>query len=64
VRRIFFGPLPDHLKEVKESPWTMWAPLLVFAVFSVIIGIYPKFVTDYLLPLLSEALGTASSVVH
>ncbi|TEU09556.1 NADH-quinone oxidoreductase subunit M [Candidatus Bathyarchaeota archaeon] len=64
MRRIFFGPLPDHLKDVKEGPWTMWAPLLVFALFSVIIGIYPKFVTDYLLPLLSEALGTASSVVH
>jgi hypothetical protein len=25
----------------------------------VIIGIYPKFVTDYLLPLLTTALGTA-----
>jgi NADH-quinone oxidoreductase subunit M len=59
VRRIFFGPLPDHLKEVKEGPWTMWGPLLVFALFSVIIGIYPKFVTDYILPLLTEALGTA-----
>jgi formate hydrogenlyase subunit 3/multisubunit Na+/H+ antiporter MnhD subunit len=64
VRRIFFGPLPDHLKEVKESSWTMWAPLLVFALFSVIIGIYPKFVTDYVLPLLTEVLGTASNIHH
>jgi hypothetical protein len=29
-----------------------------------IIGIYPKFVTDFLLPLLSEALGTVASAVH
>jgi hypothetical protein len=42
----------------------MWGPLLVFALFSVIIGIYPKLVTDYLLPLLTEVLGTASGVVH
>jgi NADH-quinone oxidoreductase subunit M len=64
VRRIFFGPLPDHLKDVKEAPWTMLAPLLVLALFSVLIGIYPKFVTDFLLPLLSEALGTVASAVH
>jgi len=64
VRRIFFGPLPEKLKEVKEAPWTMTVPLLVFALFSVLIGIYPKFVTDFLLPFLSEALGTVASAVH
>jgi NADH:ubiquinone oxidoreductase subunit 4 (subunit M) len=65
VRRIFFGPLPEKLKEVKEAPWTMTVPLLVFALFSVIIGIYPKFVTDYLLPFISEALhATAAAVSH
>jgi formate hydrogenlyase subunit 3/multisubunit Na+/H+ antiporter MnhD subunit len=64
VRRIFFGPLPEKLKEVKEAPWTMTGPLLVFALFSVIIGIYPKFVTDFLLPFLSEALGTVASAAH
>jgi NADH-quinone oxidoreductase subunit M len=56
VRRIFFGPLPEQLKEVKEAPLTMTVPLLIFALFSVIIGIFPKFVTDYLLPLLTTVL--------
>lgn len=56
MRRIFFGPLPEHLKDVKEAPLTMTLPLLVFALFSVIIGIYPKFVTDYILPFLANAL--------
>ena len=56
MRRIFFGPLPEHLKDVKEAPLTMTIPLLVFALFSVIIGIYPKLVTDYLLPFLANAL--------
>jgi len=56
VRRIFFGPLPDHLKEVKEAPPLMIAPLLVFAILSIVIGIYPKLVTDYLLPFFASAL--------
>jgi NADH-quinone oxidoreductase subunit M len=56
VRRIFFGPLPEQLKEVKEAPLTMTVPLLIFALFSVIIGIYPKFVTNYLLPLIANVL--------
>ena len=60
------GPVQrSKLKEVKEAPWTMTVPLLVFALFSVIIGIYPKFVTDYLLPFISEALhATAAAVSH
>lgn len=55
VRRIFFGPLPEHLKDVKEAPITMLGPLAVFALLSVIIGIYPRLVTDYLLPFLVSA---------
>ena len=57
VRRVFFGPLPAHLKEVKEAPPLMLAPMVVFAVLAVIIGIYPRFVTDYLLPFFTGVLG-------
>jgi NADH:ubiquinone oxidoreductase subunit 4 (subunit M) len=56
IRRIFFGPLPDHLKDVKEASPIMTVPLLVFAVLAVFIGIYPKIVTDYLLPLIGSLL--------
>jgi NADH-quinone oxidoreductase subunit M len=55
VRRIFFGPLPEHLKEVKEAPLTMTVPLLVFAFLAVIIGIYPRLVTDFLMPFFTAA---------
>jgi len=34
----------------------MTVPLLVFAVLAVFIGIYPKIVTDYLLPLIGSLL--------
>jgi NADH:ubiquinone oxidoreductase subunit 4 (subunit M) len=65
MRRIFFGPLPEHLKEVKEAPLIMTVPLLVFAIIVVIIGIYPKLVTDNLLPYFAQALNaTASTVGH
>jgi NADH-quinone oxidoreductase subunit M len=56
VRRIFFGPLPEHLKDVKEASPIMTLPLLTFAFLAVIIGIYPRLVTDYLLPLVSHLI--------
>jgi formate hydrogenlyase subunit 3/multisubunit Na+/H+ antiporter MnhD subunit len=56
VRRIFFGPLPDHLKEVKEAPLIMTGPLLVFAIITVVVGIYPKLVTDYILPIIASLM--------
>jgi NADH-quinone oxidoreductase subunit M len=56
VRRIFFGSLPDHLKDVKEAPLIMTGPLLVFAIISVVIGIYPKLVTDYVLPIIANVI--------
>ena len=49
VRRIFFGPLPERLKGVKEAPPLMLIPLIVFAVAALLIGIYPRLVTHYLL---------------
>ena len=52
VRRIFFGPLPEHLEEVEEAPPIMTVPLLILAVISVILGVYPRLITDYLFPLI------------
>jgi len=48
IWRIFFGPLPEHLKEVKEAPPIMTVPPLVLAVASLILGIFPGFVTDFI----------------
>jgi NADH-quinone oxidoreductase subunit M len=54
IRRIFFGPLPDNLKMAKEAPITMTGPLIVLAVASIILGIYPRLVTDYIIPAISH----------
>jgi len=50
VRRVFYGPLPEHLNKVKEAPMTMLAPLVVFAVLAIVLGIWPSLITDYLVP--------------
>ena len=48
IWRIFFGPLPDHLKEVKEAPLIMTVPPLILAVASLVLGIFPGLVTDFI----------------
>jgi len=49
IRRIFFGPTPEHLNNVKEAPITMTAPLIIISVLSVVLGIYPKVILDPLI---------------
>ena len=41
VRKIFFGPLPAELNDVKEAPLIMTLPILFLAVLAIVIGIYP-----------------------
>ncbi len=42
VRRVFFGPLPENLKDVKEAPLSMTVPLLILVLTSFILGVYPN----------------------
>jgi len=45
AKRIFFGPLKPELAnnpKVMDPPLTMWVPLLILAVISFIIGLYPE----------------------
>jgi len=50
IRRVFYGPLPEHLKQVKEAPMTMLLPLVMFAIFAIVLGIWPTLITNYLAP--------------
>jgi NADH-quinone oxidoreductase subunit M len=56
VRRIFFGPLPDHLKDVKEAPLQMTIPMLVLCLLSIVLGIYPKPILDPLLQVVEQLI--------
>ncbi len=48
IRRIFFGPLPEHLNGVHEAPLTVTIPMFILAFITVLLGIYPKPITDLL----------------
>ncbi len=57
VRRIFFGPLAEGMEGVKEAPPLMLVPIIAFALIAVVIGIYPRLVTDYLMPFFQAVMG-------
>jgi len=46
---VFFGALPRSLEEVKEGPVSMWAPMVLLAVFCVALGLAFPWVIEYLL---------------
>jgi NADH-quinone oxidoreductase subunit M len=57
VKRIFFGKLPDSLNNVTEPPITVTGPLLVLAVLSILLGIFPDLVEKMLLPAVRAIVG-------
>lgn len=48
LRRVFFGKLPASLQHVKEAPLSMTAPLLIFIIASLVMGLYPDLVMNFL----------------
>ncbi len=48
LRKIFFGPLPAELREVKEAPLVMLVPLFALAAIMVLVGIYPDLIMKFL----------------
>jgi NADH-quinone oxidoreductase subunit M len=46
MRRIFYGPLPEHLKDVKEASQLMTIPMVVLCLLSIILGLYPGLILD------------------
>jgi len=56
MRRIFYGPLPEHLEEVKEADLYMTIPMILLCALSIILGIYPRPILDPLLQIVGEIL--------
>ncbi len=46
---VFFGALPERLQGVTEGPASMWAPMVLLAVFCVALGLAFPWVIQYLL---------------
>jgi len=58
VWRVFFGKLPDNLKDVKEAPAAMWVPVLSLAVLAVVLGIYPQMALNFISAAAKLILGS------
>jgi NADH-quinone oxidoreductase subunit M len=57
IRRIFHGPLPNHLRNIKESPFTMSIPLFILSVIAIVLGVWPAIVTDPLEVAIGQLIG-------
>jgi NADH-quinone oxidoreductase subunit M len=57
MKRVFFGPVPAELAEVREAPLTMTVPLIVLAAIAVLVGIFPD-------PVIGGLLAQISSMIR
>jgi len=53
IRRMLFGQLPSHLNGVKEASFSLLAPLMVMALISIALGLYPAILVE----VFAEGLG-------
>jgi len=55
--RVFLGPHPEELEDVKESPRSMTIPMIILAILIVIFGIFPSLALDVIVPAFAGILG-------
>jgi len=55
--RVFLGPHPEELEDVKEVPRSMTIPMIILGVLIVIFGIFPSLALDVIVPVFSGILG-------
>jgi len=54
--RVFLGPHPEELEDVKESPRSMTIPMIILGILIVIFGIFPSLALDVIVPAFSGIL--------
>lgn len=58
--KIFFGQLPDNLKDddhIKDPPWSLSLPLIGVVLIGVFLGLYPSFIMDLFHPVITQSLA-------
>ena len=48
--RVFFGPVPKTLNRIKEAPFSLRASVIILATISVLLGVLPGLVLEYIAP--------------
>ncbi|MHA2083906.1 MAG: hypothetical protein ACXAB9_06335, partial [Candidatus Thorarchaeota archaeon] len=55
--KVFLGPHPENLEDVKEGPRSMTIPMIILGVLIVFFGIFPGVALDIIMPAV-EAIPT------
>src|SRR5579884_3250637 len=50
MKRVFFGRLPESLSQVKEGSWYMLAPVIFLTAVTILLGVLPGLIDNYLVP--------------
>ena len=56
IQKIFFGPRPEYLEEVREAPLTVTLPMLALILLTILLGLFPSVATDPLSSAISSIL--------
>ncbi|MBE43747.1 MAG: formate hydrogenlyase [Thaumarchaeota archaeon] len=57
IKRIFFGKLAAGLEKVKEGSLYMTVPMMMLALLTIVIGIYPEIFTSTIIPFMQSIIG-------
>lgn len=61
---VFFGQLPENLKDVEETPFGMRLAMGIFAVLCVVTGLFPSLVTTYLTEPAARAVFNVTGYIN
>jgi NADH-quinone oxidoreductase subunit M len=57
IRRVFFGPTPPEMEKITDTPWTVRAPMIVLAVLTIVIGVWPALVVNPIYQAIATIFG-------
>jgi len=62
IRKVFFGPMSEAVKNVKVPPASMRYAIATLAVLSILFGLFPGFLLDVMIPAVMHILGIVGGV--
>lgn len=62
IRKVFFGPVSDAVKNVKVPPASMKYAIATLAVLSILFGLFPGFLLHVMIPAVMHILGIVGGV--
>ncbi len=62
IRKVYFGPLPENLTNVKDAPLSMLIPMGLLTVLAVVLGVYPTPVLKIIVPYVHNFINLIGGV--